>query len=365
MSAPLRFRRRHHRRRRPLDLQLLYASPAAAGSAAVIAPHLFPPEPESTRSALVSGSLSLLIHGAIMAALIVAAALAPVDDIIQVTLIREKPGAKEEPAPAPRRLIPRRAMQRSAAPQVVQQIVRPVIAQPVTAQVMEMAQVSNLVPTDIVRQQASAKTVTARTETVARVQMNYSQSGPTAVRVAGIQAPRAIYTGPQVVETRAPVAVAQQFVNYAANAQQEFDPQAELSANQMDMSALGIDIETDMSDSMLDGQGTGGNGTAIGTVECRNSAPVLRYYEFIRKRTLARWETPLGTMPGEEVLLRFELDASGSATKIEFRRTTSDALGDTAVRALRESSPFPAMNDSVKGCLAGTTLRATFTVPPA
>lgn len=364
MSAPLRVRRRPHKRRRPFNLELMYASPAAGagGLSTAGAPHLFPPEPESARSALVSGSLSILIHGAIMAALILAAALAPVDEIIKVTLIREKPGAKEEPAPAPKRLIPRRAMQRTATRQVVQQVIQPVIAQPVIAQVMQMAQVNNSVPTEIARNQAVAKTVTARTQTVSAVQMNYSQSGPTAVRVAGIQAPQAVYTGPQVLDTHQVVAVDQQFVNYAVDAQQVYDPQAELSADQIDMSTLGIDIETNVSDSMLDGQGTGGNGKSIGTVDCDSSAPVVRYRIGIRDRTVARWKEPLDTPSGSSVKIRFQLDASGSATKVAFLRATTDALGDSAVRALRDASPFPAMNDAVRSCIADKSMIATFSV---
>ena len=109
----------------------------------------------------------------------------------------------------------------------------------------------------------------------------------------------------------------------------------------------------------------GGNGKAIGTVACNNSAPVHRYYALIKDKTLSRWEVPPDTPSGEEVKLRFELDASGSATKVEFIRATSPALGDSAVRALRESSPFPAMNDAVRGCLADTPLRAKFSVPAA
>ena len=371
MSASLHVRRRPRKRRTPFDLEALFASPARAGAAGGLAadgPSLLPPEPESARSTLVSGSLSLLLHGAIIGALILAAALAPVDEIIPVTIIREKPGSKEEPAPAPRRVVPRRAVARTAAPQVVQQVTaQPVVAQPVVAQVVQMAQVNQSAPTEIARQQTVAQTVTAQTQTqtATRVQMNYSKTGPTAVRVAGLQAPQAVYTGPQVVETRAPVAVSQEFVNYAANAQQVYDPQAELSAEQMDMGAMGIEIETSVADSLLEGRGTGGNGKAIGTVACNNSAPVHRYYALIKDKTLSRWEVPPDTPSGEEVKLRFELDASGSATKVEFIRATSPALGDSAVRALRESSPFPAMNDAVRGCLADTPLRAKFSVPAA
>ena len=228
-----------------------------------------------------------------------------------------------------------------------------------------MAQLNTSVPTEIARQQAVAKTVSARVQTVATVQMNYSQTGPSVVRVAGLQAPRAVYTGPQTVDARAPVAVAHQFINYAANAQAVGDEQAELSADQMDMSALGIEIETAVSNSFLDGQGTGGNGKAIGTVSCNTSAPVLRYYEFIRKRTVDRWTLPPNIPSGEEVVLRFMLDSSGSATMVESISASSEALGRSAVRALRDSSPFPAMNDAVRPCLDSLRLRATFTVPSA
>ncbi len=71
---------------------------------------------------------------------------------------------------------------------------------------------------------------------------------------------------------------------------------------------------------------------------------------------------PAGTPIGTKVVLRFELDASGTATKVEYDDTANPELGASAVAAMRAASPFPAMDDSVR-CLAGKRLKATFDAP--
>jgi len=76
----------------------------AGGDAAVEFPGLEILEPDSTRSRLLTTGFSVLVHGALIGALFLAAYLAPVEEIeklIEITRI-EDTVAKEEPAPAPK-----------------------------------------------------------------------------------------------------------------------------------------------------------------------------------------------------------------------------------------------------------------------
>ena len=80
------------------------ANDMAMALAGASAPHLGMPEPQSARSALVSGSLSLLAHGVLLGALVIFAWLNPdiVEKVIPVTIVKEAPGSNEEPAPVRR-----------------------------------------------------------------------------------------------------------------------------------------------------------------------------------------------------------------------------------------------------------------------
>ena len=60
--------------------------------------------------------------------------------------------------------------------------------------------------------------------------------------------------------------------------------------------------------------------------------------------------------------LKFSLDSSGTATRVEVVGNANAALGNSAVAALRAASPFPSMDANTR-CLAGEPLRAIFDVP--
>ena len=71
---------------------------------------------------------------------------------------------------------------------------------------------------------------------------------------------------------------------------------------------------------------------------------------------------PEGVRDNSKVVLRFVLDASGAATRIDFVGDAPPVLGNSAVAALRAASPFPPMDDNVR-CLSGKKLNAIFSVP--
>jgi TonB family protein len=79
---------------------------------------------------------------------------------------------------------------------------------------------------------------------------------------------------------------------------------------------------------------------------------------------LARWKLPPGVPADQSVKLRFRLDVAGSASAIELVRATSNALGASAIDALRAASPFPPLPDRAR-CLAQYGLTGRFTNPGA
>ncbi len=111
----------------------------------------------------------------------------------------------------------------------------------------------------------------------------------------------------------------------------------------------------------------GGSGAEAGSrmpaaVPCMESAYVHRYLAQVRNRTHARWEVPEETASDQLVKLRFALDVSGSATKIEFV-AGPESLAPSAIQALRAAAPFPPMDENVR-CLSELRLTATFTAHP-
>jgi len=63
------------------------------------------------------------------------------------------------------------------------------------------------------------------------------------------------------------------------------------------------------------------------------------------------------------VKLRFQIDVTGTPTRVESVAAPSEELGRSAVEALRAAAPFPAM-DASNRCLAEWTVIGTFTANP-
>ena len=116
----------HSVRRRPRPstpwkrLRLGAASPG--GGATVPFPGIGIPEPEGKKPRAFAGLTSILLHGLIIAVLVVLASLAPEEEeeeIIRVELIREIPAPAPDPAPARRALAERRSVNFAPAAQAV------------------------------------------------------------------------------------------------------------------------------------------------------------------------------------------------------------------------------------------------------
>lgn len=380
MSEPLSIRRRH-REKRPLHLS------AAAGSFALReplpagpdrqSPSLGMREPESARRALVSGALSALLHLSLLATIALAAWVAPkeaIEKIIPVQLIQEKPGSNLAPAPArPKALRPRRP-RATIPPHMVRRVAPRAPAQPrmspIRAQAIEMDRLDAVkAPSELRRRQVVSRLQEAR-RTAAAPRATAARVAAVDVRPNDLNAPQVNVDGPRQIApgTQVEIAAPDTFLDPTDINQIDYQAAAPdavfASEGETDGSAYSLDdMEIDPGVESVEGGVVGGTGTAVGVVPCNQSAFVIRYKEEVRRRIYARWQVPPGTVPGDKVVLAFDLDASGSATAIEFREAANALLGKSAVEAVNAASPFPPMDDNVR-CLTEKRIVGTFEANP-
>lgn len=330
------------------------------------------PEPEGGRARAVSGAVSILLHGAAVGGLLLAAWLTPpemVEEIIEITRLQdlEEP-APEEPAPAPR-VVRESAGRFDPAPMALApQVVNPAVLQrarpAVAARKLEVESVSPVqAPREVKRasrqvEQARAyqSVASATTSPVAVDTQAPAIRGPIEVRApAGVQSgPRQVVSRGGTVGTAGPRALG------TGSSVRE----GVASGRDVLGSDTGVRAQVNWSVGS-GGRGSGGSGTGPGGVtsdECLRRTEVAAYMQHIKSRVLGRWVLPTGVEGNHEVTLRFSLDPAGSANRVEFVRTESDALGESAAKAMRSASPFDPMSDRVR-CLAGMPLVATFRNP--
>jgi hypothetical protein len=320
--------------------------------------------PESKRAALISGSITALLHGLAIGVLAWLAWMAPeMVQLIPVKIVQELPGSND-PAPAPRKVIARRPVASVSAAQL-QQTVRPTTtpAQRVSAQSLNMAAVDPVAaPTQVQRRQVDAARVTAVSAVDAqRAAVDLSQVSAVSVSASDLVAPTVDIAGPRQVATGTVVAAGAPQITAAFEEVGETDYTGQASPGEYTEGPVNeIVIDTGVSDEFAGG--TGGVGTSENTVSCMQSAYVQRYMDVIRRRTTARWDVPPDTPVDEKVVLHFEIDSSGTAANVDYDKRVSPELGASAVAALRAASPFPPMSDDNR-CLSELKLRATFSVP--
>ena len=357
--------RRHGPKRRPLSMlasgaSLASLTPLAAGAG--MAPQLVMAEPDDPRSAIIAGSLTTVLHASGIGMLVLLAWLAPpIAEIIEVKIIRELPGADEEPAPARKLLKPRRQQELQAARQIITQaVVQPRVLH-LTAEQLKMARLNKAkAPQQVQRRQVVSTRTRARSIDYRVLPTYIDPSQLDNVVVTDLEVPIYDYQAPREIQAVAPEELAKlpevADVRYESAAPFEIVSDRDLDA---DMEVYDFDTDVGV---YAGGEGTGGTGTALGVVRCFESAFVLRYIDNVEARTKKRWRVPEETPDEAKVVLLFTLDSSGAATKIAFRGDVDPALGNSAVGAMRAASPFPPMDDNVR-CLAGKKLRGTFSNP--
>jgi TonB family protein len=302
------------------------------------------------------------------------------NEIIPVRIVKEAPGSDDEPAPAaPKVLAPRRNV--IARPTAATIVPRSPIAPPhatapiVPTQAVQMARIDPAAaPTQVVQRQVSSQVVTAQRVVMAPSSsaVHVAATSPVAIAATPAVAPRVPVAGPQRLAptTAANVAATEVYAAFGEPAASEIHATAKALPSVVPAgSEVGsdFDVQTDFAlDTIGSGGGTGGSGASIGTARCLESAYVQRYYQTqVKQRVLARWfqdQAMDDAPPNARAVLRFVLDASGSATHIELVEASDEAVGHSALRAMRAASPFPAMGDDTR-CLAGKKLRAIFSVP--
>ncbi len=329
------------------------------------APRLVMADPDDHRSSWIAGSLTTFVHAGAIAVLVILAWLAPpVEELLQVKIIRELPGADVEPAPARKLIQPRR--QRTPV-QAARRITAQAVAQPrvvdVKPQQLNMNELDKAqAPQQIQRRQIVSNRTQARSIDQRRVATSIDLSKLQNVDVAPTDLGTPIdYDGPREIDPGASLD-AQSFAEVPEVEDVDYRSAAPVAViSDLDTSAAeAFEFDTNVG-LYAGGEGEGGTDTASDVASCMESAFVQRYLGIIRQRTEQRWQVPAGVSEGTEVRLRFSLDSSGAATQVEFIGETSPLLGNSAVSALRSASPFPPMNDNVR-CLAGKKLNGTFSV---
>jgi TonB family protein len=127
--------------------------------------------------------------------------------------------------------------------------------------------------------------------------------------------------------------------------------------------ALIVSVDTTIGDSAYAGTTPGGTGTnPVSKSSCIQRPAVQSYLAEVKQRTYERWVLPPGVDAGRTVTLRFHLDVAGSASKVEIAKAEDNALGASAVDALRAASPFPPMPEEAR-CLAQVPIVGTFSNP--
>lgn len=376
MSEQFRIQRRRKRKTQGHSVKAAFDPPSQGGAIAAEYPGFGTPDEDGTKRRLATGLLAALLHFGALGTLMILAALAPVieEHLIPVQLLKEEP-PPPKPAAAPKALAERRPLPFSPQVQAVSpQIVNPhVIAEAapaIHAEALQMDAVSAVTaPTQISR----AATVVERVSAVNSI----ARATASSVDIASVGAPVVrgptrvdLPTGPSVGPRKVTAAAIGPSVGTALEIGGSGSSVSEGVLSNRDVigspdGALVVSVDTAVGDGFLRGDGGSASGASIvSKTACMQRPEVLNYLSSIKDRTLSRWVLPPGVDPDKSVTLRFRLDAAGSASNVSVLRTEDNALGASAVDALRAASPFPPMSDDVR-CLSQVPIVGTFTNPVA
>ncbi|HTO70855.1 MAG TPA: TonB C-terminal domain-containing protein [Myxococcota bacterium] len=352
---------------------------------------------ESKRGEAVrSGSISFLLHAAIIAALLLLAYLTPAirEEILPVQIIKEAappppppppPAPKQEeevknvepkpePAPAPKALAERRSMDFAPQAQAVKpSIINPTVIQQaaptVQAQKIQMNEVAAVVaPKDISHATVVAERVTA-VASVATAQVSKVDLGAAAAPAlrgdTNAALPAGASAGPRQVVAEGNTVGTGSAVNLGNGSSVREGIASNRDVLGVPNGAPLANVNTKVGTGFM--HGDGGNGTSMdgGGSDCVSRPEVQNYLALVKDRVYARWNPPKD-LPADvnyTVTMRFTLDESGSLVEAQLGNG-NPALGQSAVEAMRASAPFAAMPDRVR-CLARHGLTGLFKLPSA
>ncbi|HVN40242.1 MAG TPA: TonB family protein [Myxococcota bacterium] len=378
MKQPLQILRRRKPKHRGPVLRAAFERPAQGGALAAEYPGYTVPD-DSNRRTVVTGGLAALFHFGLLGVLILFASLAPVvtKEVLPVQLLKEEPEPQqkqEEPAPAPKALAERRALPFNPAVQTVNpQIVNPrVIAEAspaIQADALKMDAVTSVAAPTQIQQQTTVVEHVSAVSSIAHARAAavdvQGVAGPAVRGPVVVNAPVGASVGPRAVQ------VSNAAPSFGTGKMQIGTPGSSVKEGVLSNrdvvgspdGALVVSVDTAVGDGYL--RGAGGTGTGNGVVsqkECMQKPEVQDYLLQVKSRTLQRWQLPPGVDAGRRVTLRFRLDVAGSASNVAVERADDNALGASAVDALRAASPFPPMPDDVR-CLSLVPIVGTFSNP--
>jgi TonB family protein len=377
--SPIHLRRRAPKKRAPGHIvRAVFHKPARGGVLVSAYPGYATPDPEGTKRRLATGLLAALLHFGALGFLFLMAALAPelTEELIPVQLIKEEPAP--EPAAAPKALAERRPLPfnpqvQAVMPQIVNPHVIAEAAPAIQAEALQMDAVSSVTaPTQI----ASAQAVVV--ERVSAVN-SIAKATASAVDVTGVAAPAVrgptridAPVGPSVGPTQVTAAAVAPTIGTALQiGSGSGSSVAEGVISNKDVvgspdGALIVSVDTAVGDGFLRGAG-GGDGVGASVMSqsaCLSRPEVSIYLSGVKDRMLDRWVLPPGVSSNQKVTLRFRIDAAGSASNVSVVSAEDNALGASAVDALRAASPFPPMPDAAR-CLTQVPIKGTFSNPVA
>ena len=376
-QEPLIHGRRSRRERRHEPLSSIVARPALAS--VFLYPGYAEPEDGARTRAFLTGSA--LLHATGFAVLLLLASLAPVIEahVIPVQLLQEEetppPPPPEAPAEAPRALAMRRDL--PFAPAV--QAVAPQIVNPRIVAEAKPAVVADALKMDALSTSAAPTQIVARTTVVERVSVlnsavraeaspiDVSQGAGPAVRgPTTVPGPVGPSVGPRRVEAAAggtTIGTGPIQIGSGSGSSVREGVLSNRDVVGAPDGALVVSVDTAIGEGPLAGNTTDGTGTSTRTDRgCLEQPAVRSYLDEVQRRTIERWVLPPGVDGGRKVTLRFHLDVAGSASRVSIVSAEDNALGASAVDALRSAAPFPPMSEEVR-CLAGQRIKGTFSNP--
>jgi hypothetical protein len=363
--------KRRPRRPSALRRHRFVEAKVTAGRSGVAFPGSVMPDPANPRERLVSGALSVFLHGGFVLLLLLLARLAPeeiTEQLIEVTRIAEP--NEPEPAPRPRAIAESAARFDPAPMALAPQIVNPTVIQPRIASV----QAAQVQMADVQPVQAPRQIAPIQAPEVAQVRAFQSPiaantaaprvldtSAPQLTGPVDFKAPTGTLAGPrQVVTGGGTVGIADPTALGTGSSVKE----GIASNRDVHGARTGERASVNVAVGPGGGRGTGGSGLGTGGLsfdQCLALPEVQSYMQRLKDRVMSRWRSnPTGLPDGSySVTLVFRLDPSGSASAIEFRGAANEAVGRTAADAMRAASPFDPMTGRTR-CLAGNYFNATF-----
>lgn len=376
-QSRIHLRRRPRKKRAPgHTVRAVFERPSAGSGGVSAYPGFSGPDPEGRRRRLVTAGLAALLHLSVLGFLIVMASLAPQisEELIPVQLLPE-PKPPPEPAAAPKALAEHRALPfdpqvQAVAPQIVNPKIVAEASPAIAADALQMDAVSSVTaPTQIPNATSVAVERVSAVNSIARATAAaVDVSGVTAPAVRGptrIDAPVGPSVGPRQV-TAAAVAPS---VGTALEIGGKGSSVAEGVISNRDVvgspdGALVVSVDTAIGNGLLQGTGGGHGDSIVPETACMSRPEVATYLSGVKARMLDRWVLPPGVDSDKKVTLRFRIDASGSASSVSVKSADDNALGASAVDALRSASPFPPMPERAR-CLTRVPIIGTFSNPVA